>query len=166
MRFISYYNSPLGSILLSADEKGLNGLWFENQKYFPVFSSSEIMQKETKALSAAKCWLDIYFKGNNPDFVPQLSLNGTLFQMQVFAELQKIPYGQTVTYGQIAKKIAQSKGSDSMSARAVGGAVGHNPISIIVPCHRVISANGKLAGYAGGADRKKRLLRLEGIILK
>ncbi len=161
MQYISYYNSPLGNILLAADPMGLTGIWFEGQKYFAQTLDKEHVEKEIPFFSEAKRWLDVYFTGNEPDFTVPLHLTGTAFQKEVWAILLSIPYGQTMTYGEIAKQIAAQRGFPRMSAQAVGGAVGHNAISIIVPCHRVVGANGNLTGYAGGIEKKVQLLTLE-----
>lgn len=157
------YMSPFGDMLLACDEIGLTGLWFEGAKYYAGNLSPEHTKKETPVLKEARRWLDIYFSGKEPDFLPQLHLTGSPFQLSVWKILQQIPYGKTVTYGEIAKRLAEERGLPHMSAQAVGGAVGHNRISIIVPCHRVVGSNGSLTGYAGGIDRKVGLLRLEGL---
>lgn len=161
MQYISRYNSPLGGILLSADETGLNGLWFDGAKYYAAGLNPEHEEKDTPAIVKTKKWLEIYFSGREPDFMPPLHFTGTPFQSAVWAIMQKIPYGKTVTYREIAGEIASQKGLLQMSAQAVGGAVAHNKISVIIPCHRVIGANKKLTGYAGGIDKKIKLLRLE-----
>lgn len=161
MQYTSNYVSPLGEILLAADEKGLTGLWFFGQKYFALHLDKENEVKETPILKDAKKWLDIFFSGKEPDFKPPLHFIGTDFQKEVWEILCSIPYGQTTTYGKIADIIAKRKGLENMSAQAVGGAVGKNRISIIVPCHRVVGANGNLTGYAGGIDRKIALLKIE-----
>lgn len=161
MQYISYYESPLGKMLLAGDEVGLIGLWFEGQKYFGSTLNSEAKEKEIPLFNETKKWLDLYFAGQNPDFNIPLHLIGTPFQMEVWKLLCGISYGQTTTYGNLAKEMAEQSGLDSMSAQAIGGAVGCNPISIIVPCHRVVGANGKLTGYAGGIDKKVELLKLE-----
>ena len=158
---IQQYQSPLGGILLAADEVGLVGLWFEGQKYFANTLPVGHCAQTTPILAEAKRWLDIYFAGKEPDFTPPLHLIGSDFRQAVWNILLSIPYGRTMTYGQIAKQLAKNTGIDKMSAQAVGGAVGHNPISIIVPCHRVVGTNGSLTGYAGGLDKKIALLKLE-----
>lgn len=142
MNYTQLIPSPLGNILLSADEIGLTGLWFEGEKYYADALPREHIERETPILMDTKRWLDVYFTGREPDFTPLLL---------------EIPYGQTTTYGALAKRL----GGVRMSAQAVGGAVGHNPISIIVPCHRVVGANGSLTGYAGGLDRKIKLMEIE-----
>lgn len=161
MQYISHYASPVGNILLAADNTGLTGLWFEGQKYFALSLDKEHEEKEIPLFEEVKQWLDIYFSGKEPDFTVPLHFTGTAFQNEVWEILYTIPYGQTMTYGEIAKQIAVRKGLPHMSAQAVGGAVGHNEISIIVPCHRVVGADGSLTGYAGGIDKKIKLLQLE-----
>lgn len=161
MEYTSHYKSPVGSILLAADETGLTGLWFEGQKYFALCLEKEHNEKEIPLFEEVKRWLDIYFTGKKPDFTVPLHFTGTDFQNEVWKILCTIPYGQTITYGEIAKQLAAKKGWKHMSAQAAGGAVAHNKISIIVPCHRVVGANGSLTGYAGGIDKKVKLLNLE-----
>ena len=259
MKFIAYYDSPLGEITLAGDEAGLCGLWFEGEKYYAHAlaasgadkkqSSADLLAKERHAASETqrdfmalkkskksniaaeaesgtdvkfcahtliesekfcardftaqsvskkshasnlsaqdagekfcaneqsgyfeernlaifdqtKRWLDLYFSGREPGFTPALNPAGSAFRRVVWEILLKIPYGKTTTYGQIAREIAAARGLAKMSAQAVGGAVGHNEISIIIPCHRVIGAHGNLTGYAGGIDRKIKLLQLEGV---
>ncbi|HIT66074.1 MAG TPA: methylated-DNA--[protein]-cysteine S-methyltransferase [Candidatus Merdisoma merdipullorum] len=161
MQYISHYSSPLGDILLAADSVGLTGLWFEGQKYFALNLDKEHVEKEIPLFAEAKRWLDIYFSGKEPDFSVPLHFTGTEFQNEVWELLLAIPYGQTTTYGELAKRIAGKRGVKHMSAQAVGGAIGHNNISVIVPCHRVVGTNGSLTGYAGGIDKKVKLLELE-----
>ena len=156
-----HYDSPLGGILLAADESGLTGLWFDGGRYFAEGLPAAQLRQETPVLAEAKRWLDIYFTGREPDFLPPLHPAGSLFQQAVWALLLQIPYGQTVTYGQLAARLAAERGVVRMSAQAVGGAVGRNRISLIIPCHRVLGADGSLTGYAGGLDRKARLLAWE-----
>ena len=156
MLFLTHYASPLGPILLAADETGLTGLWFEAQKYFPSFSGVEYQEKETPVLTETARWLDVYFSGKDPGFLPPLHPQGSPFRQTVWDILLTIPRGQTMTYGEIARRLGVR------SAQAVGGAVGHNPISILIPCHRVVGSDGSLTGYAGGVERKTRLLQLEG----
>lgn len=152
MNNIAHYDSPLGSITLASNDMALVGLWFDGQRYF---GDTQGVLTESPVFNETRRWLDIYFSGREPGFVPPLSLQGTDFQQHVWKVLLTIPYGQTVTYGELARRLG------CRSAQAVGGAVGHNPISIIVPCHRVVGANGSLTGYAGGLDRKRALLQLE-----
>ena len=161
MTYIQHYNSPLGGILLAADEVGLTGLWFEGQKYFARDLSGERTEQETPALTEARRWLDIYFTGKELDFLPPLHPTGSEFRKAVWEILLQIPYGQTTTYGEIARQLAEKQGLARMSAQAVGGAVGHNKISVIIPCHRVVGTNGSLTGYAGGIHKKEQLLELE-----
>lgn len=161
MTFLQHYNSPLGGILLAADEIGLTGLWFDGQKYFARDLPAEHVEQNTPVLSEAKRWLDIYFTGRKPDFTPPLHPVGSVFRQAVWEILLQIPYGQTTTYGEIARQLAAKLGLPRMSAQAVGGAVGHNEISIIIPCHRVVGTSGSLTGYAGGIDKKVKLLELE-----
>lgn len=165
MQYTSHYASPMGNILLAADDIGLTGLWFAGQKYFALRLDAEHSEKETPILTQAKKWLDIYFAGQEPAIDIPLHFVGTAFQKEVWQILCLIPYGRTITYGAIAKRIASQRGIRQMSAQAVGSAVGHNNISIIVPCHRVVGQNGSLTGYAGGIDKKAGLLSLEGIVL-
>ncbi len=155
MTYTYNYSSPEGEILLAANDNGLTGLWFYGAKYFAADLEDARTEKLTPVLRQTLRWLDTYFSGSEPDFMPPLELHGSDFRRRVWAELSKIPYGETVTYGEIAKKLGVK------SAQAVGGAVGHNPVSIIVPCHRVLGADGSLTGYAGGTDKKARLLELE-----
>ena len=251
MKFIAYYDSPLGKITLAGDEAGLCGLWFEGEKYYAHALAASGADKKrgdddllaeeqhaasetqrdftarkksaksdfaTKATDGAdekynardfaaqdaskksyatdlsaqsasekfcankqsgyfeernlavfdqtKRWLDLYFSGREPGFTPALNPAGSAFRRAVWEILLKIPYGKTTTYGQIAREIAAARGLAKMSAQAVGGAVGHNEISIIIPCHRVIGAHGSLTGYAGGIDRKIKLLQLEGVDMR
>ena len=161
MIYTCKYKSPLGEILLAADEIGLTGLWFEGQKYFANTLPDERISQETEILSEAKKWLDIYFSGEKPTFTLPLHPAGSTFRQAVWQILSEIPYGQTITYGEIASKIAERENISHMSAQAVGGAVGHNEISIIIPYHRVVGTYGSLTGYAGGIDRKISLLKLE-----
>ena len=161
MSFFQTYQSPVGCITMVSEQNALTGLAFEQQRYFQDKVPEDAREKDLKVFRDTKKWLDTYFQGENPDFLPEISLKGTDFQMQVWRILLQIPYGEVVTYGEIAKQIAMQKGIAKMSAQAVGGAVGHNPISIIVPCHRVIGKNGELVGYGGGLHRKTALLKLE-----
>ncbi|MCM1268619.1 MAG: methylated-DNA--[protein]-cysteine S-methyltransferase [Bacteroidales bacterium] len=161
MQYTNRYESPLGQITLAADETGLTGLWFAGQKYYALHLDRKHEEKDLPVFAQAKKWLDLYFVGKEPDFWPPLHLIGSAFQREVWELLCQIPYGQTTTYGALAKRLAEKRELPGMSAQAVGGAVAHNPISVIVPCHRVVGADGKLTGYAGGLDKKTALLRLE-----
>ncbi len=161
MIFTQHYNSPVGGLLLAADDSGLIGLWLDGEKYFADSLPESHDEMETTILYDAKRWLDVYFSGREPDFMPPLHPSGSDFRKAVWKLLLEIPYGKTVTYGELAKKLAVQRGIARMSAQAVGGAVGHNEISIIIPCHRVVGTNGSLTGYAGGIEKKIRLLELE-----
>lgn len=176
MACVYSYGSPLGVILIESDGDFLTGLYFKDSpdsKKHKNFESG-VVQDENKnekivlnsdSVVAETCrWLDIYFSGRNPDFTSKFKIeNLTPFRKLVVDEMMKIPFGETSTYGDIAKKIAAERGIEKMSAQAVGGAVGWNPICIIVPCHRVVGSNGSLTGYGGGIKNKIALLRNEGI---
>ena len=161
MVYTCTYKSKLGEILLAADEIGLTGLWFTGQKYFASTLPDEHIPRETPVLSETKEWLDVYFSGKKPAFTPPLHPAGSAFRQSVWQILLQIPYGQTTTYGEIARQLTAVKRTPGMSAQAAGGAVGHNAISIIIPCHRVVGSNGSLTGYAGGIEKKVALLKLE-----
>ena len=162
MEYINKYDSPLGGITLASNGNELTGLWFDGQKYFADTLSEEFEEKDLPVFEQAKRWLDIYFSGKVPDFTPPLKFVGiSSFRKAVWEVMLTIPYGKTMTYGEIAQKIAYDKCIKKMSAQAVGGAVGHNSISLIIPCHRVVGTNGSLTGYAGGIEKKIRLLTLE-----
>ena len=156
--YTSVYSSELGDILLAADEIGLTGLWFFGQSYFADTLPAEQIAQETPILAQAREWLDEYFSGKEPDFTPTLHPIGSPFRQAVWKLLLQIPYGQTTTYGEIARQLEKLQNRPHMSAQAVGGAVGHNGISIIIPCHRVVGTKGSLTGYAGGLDKKMALL--------
>lgn len=165
MYYLMEYTSPAGLLPLCASETALTGLWIKDQKYFgSALKGKELLNQETPVLSLARSWLDRYFAGEAPD-IGELPLEpeGSPFRQLVWDILCKIPYGQTTTYKEIANRVAQLTGQKSMSAQAVGGAVGHNPISIIIPCHRVLGSDGSLTGYAGGIAVKEMLLRHEGV---
>lgn len=166
MQYQNSYHSPVGEILLTADDTALTGLWFKGGKYDANHPGQEQEEKRTPALAQAREWLTIYFSGRQPHFRPPIHISGTSFQLAVWNILQNIPYGETVTYGEIAKEIAAQRGLSRMSAQAVGGAVGHNPLSIIIPCHRVVGADGSLTGYSGGIEKKVKLLALEKVDLR
>ncbi len=163
MVFIQNYDSPMGRILIAADEKGICGLWFYDQKYFAKDLESQREEKQTDVLLEAKCWLDLYFSGKKPDFLPSLHPVGTAFQQEVWKILSSIPYGKTMTYQEISQILAKRRGMEKMAAQAVGRAISHNKISLLIPCHRVIGKNKSLIGYAGGLEKKRKLLELEGI---
>lgn len=175
-----HYESPLGGITMASDGEALTGLWFDGQKYFADTLASYHEEKKLPVFVQTKKWLDLYFRGKNPDFTPPLHLKGSEFRRKVWDILLAIPYGETMTYGEIARKLAEEtvggiSAADAgvtttpkkagakrhVCAQAVGGAVGHNPISLIVPCHRVVGADGSMTGYAGGIDKKVKLLKLE-----
>lgn len=163
MPYICKYPSTIGNLIITSDWKNLTGLWMEWQKYFPDFLRSYEKDKDLKIFKETIKWLDIYFEGKNPNFNLPTKAEWTAFRKEVWKILSEIPYWKTTTYWEIAEKIAKKRWIKKMSARGVGGAVWHNPISIIVPCHRVIWANGSLTGYAGGIDKKVKLLELEKI---
>ena len=167
MLYSTRYTSPLGVITMAADEASLTGLWLEGQKYFGGGVKGEISEKDDlPVFTAAKQWLDAYFAGKKPPISDlDLAPLGGGFRQAVWEILCRIPYGEVTTYGEIARKMAARMRKNSMSSQAVGGAVGHNPIAIIIPCHRVVGSNGSLTGYAGGIDTKIRLLELEGVDL-
>lgn len=168
MLYYSIYFSPIGKLTLASDEKSLIGLWIEGQKYFKNTIKTEMIRKDDLIIfKKTKKWLDRYFNGEKPQSseIPLKPIGGE-FRQLVWQELLRIPYGKVITYGEIAKKIAKIQNKQKMSAQAVGGAVGHNPISIIIPCHRVVGKNGSLTGYAGGIGIKERLLKLEGNAIK
>lgn len=159
--FIHKYNSPIGKIIMAGSDNALSGLWFEGQKYFPDSLIENSFEKNTPVFELADKWLDIYFSEKAPDFTPPLFLRTTDFRRSVWDILLTVPFGHTMTYGEIAAKIAKEKGIPKMSAQAVGGAVSHNPVSIIIPCHRIIASDGSLTDYAGGIEKKIKLLELE-----
>ena len=169
--YLFRYASPLGVLTLSSDGDALTGLWFDGQKYFmePYDASGKIIRLSPKncqeaplpVFERAETWLNRYFGGGVPDFTPPLRLYGSAFQKTVWELLLRVPYGRTVTYGELAASVAERMGKPRMSARAVGAAVGRNPVSVMVPCHRVVGAGGKLTGYSAGTDKKAYLLALE-----
>ena len=165
MEYIHHYISFLGDITVASDGEELTGLWFDGQKYFACRHEEEHEEKQLPIFDKIDEWLDIYFHGKAPNFTPNVNLkiiNGTDFQKTVWKIIFSIPYGKTMTYSEIANLIANKRNLKNMSAQAVGGAVGRNPISLIIPCHRVIGASGDLRGYAAGIYRKIRLLEMEG----
>lgn len=169
IKYEDIYESPIGKIFISCNKTGLTEVSFvkedilADRKNTANAENIESIKKNISILTDTKRWLDIYFSGKEPGFVPSFHVSGTPFQLGVWKILQKIPYAKTVTYGEIAKEIAKEKGISRMSAQAVGGAVGSNKIGIIIPCHRVVGANGNLTGYAGEIYNKEALLRLEGV---
>ena len=162
MEYLKFVSSPLGRILLSSNGDALTGLWFEGQKYYGANLPALCAERQVPVFEQAEAWLAVYFGGNAPDFTPPLSPRGTSFQKEVWELLLTVPFGRTVTYGNIAAVLARRRGLLHFSAQAVGSAVGHNPVSLIIPCHRVVGADGSLTGYAGGLEKKERLLAMEG----
>ena len=165
MQYTATYASPVGELLLAADDVGLTGLWLPGEKYFghALARETEVVEcADAPVLDVTRRWLDVYFAGDEPGFMPPLHPAGTPFQHMVWDILLEIPYGATTTYGEIAREVARRRGLARMSSQAVGSAVGHNEISIVIPCHRVVGADGSLTGYAGGIAKKAELLRLEG----
>ena len=154
-RYLLRAPTPLGEVSLASDGEALTGLWFAGQRYDGGSLPGDFSRPDLPVFASALRWLGIYFDGREPDFTPPLAPAGTSFQLTVWKALLKIPYGETVSYGELAARCG------IRSARAVGGAVGRNPVSLIVPCHRVVGADGSLTGYAGGIERKKALLDLE-----
>lgn len=166
MEYIWHGNTPLGRVLLSSDGENLTGLWFEDQKYFGATLEPGAIEKMLPVFEQTQQWLDLYFDGKCPDFMPPMAPKGSDFRKLVWELLCEIPYGQVTTYGEIAKTVAGRQNLETMSAQAVGGAVSHNPISVIIPCHRVVGTNGSLTGYAGGLEKKLKLMALEKIDAK
>lgn len=156
MYYSTDYSSPIGKMLIASDGEAICGAWFYGQKHFKSTIDDYIVNDDLAIFKKVTRWFDDYFKGLNPEIDFEFKPKGSEFRQRVWKILCEIPYGETLTYGEIAARI-----SPTMSAQAVGGAVGHNPISIIIPCHRVLGVNGKLTGYAGGIDRKIQLLKLE-----
>ena len=172
MEYIYRYDSPLGPIYMASDGEALIGLWLEGQKFFLQTLGPDVREEELPIFRQTAAWLDAYFAGKRPQSgngtvsnalpeLPRLAPRGSEFRQRVWRLLLEIPYGEVTTYGALAKKLGSS-----MSAQAVGGAVGHNPISILIPCHRVVGSDGSLTGYAGGVEKKAALLRLEGVDIK
>lgn len=160
--FTKKYRSPLGDITIASDGTSLVGLWFDGQKHFAEsLSIGHVEQADLPVFRQTEAWLDSYFGGEQPSFTPPLLMRTSEFRKRIWAELLNIPYGETVTYGYIAKILAKERGLSSFSAQAVGNAVAHNAISLIIPCHRVVGTNGSLTGYAGGLERKAFLLKME-----
>ena len=160
MNYISHYKSPLGAMTLTSDGESLTGAWFDERNRFVNALANDTVEQDLPIFTDTRRWLDVYFSGREPEFMPAISFGEVgSFRRAVWELLRAIPYGETVTYGSLAKQLARPR----MSAQAVGGAVGRNPILIIVPCHRVVGANGSLTGFGGGIQRKLALLKLEGI---
>lgn len=158
------YAAPYGRYVMAAEDGALTGVWLEGQKYFPSDLPAP-SDGESEIFAHTRRWLDAYFAGRQPDVSAlPLAPKGSAFAQSVWQLLLEIPYGHTVTYGQLAERLARRRGLSHMSAQAVGGAVGHNPISVIIPCHRVLGAKNQPTGYAGGLDVKTFLLKLEGVL--
>ncbi len=165
MNYLGHYDSPLGAMTMASDGEMLTGLWFDGQKHFEEGMAEEAEEKQLPVFQETRRWLDLYFSGEAPAFIPKMrpwaSPAATPFRLAVWDILFSIPYGQTLSYGEIADRIAEKLEKPYMSPQAVGGAVGHNPFSLIIPCHRVIGSDDSLIGYAGGTDKKAALLELE-----
>ena len=162
MHYVSHYESPLGAMTMASDGEHLTGLWFDGQKYDrSTISDEAVVQPLLPVFTQTARWLDAYFEGSDPGFTPPISVEGSDFKKMVSSIMLSIPFGATSTYAQIAAEVARRTGRTHMSAQAVGGAVGRNPIVLIVPCHRVVASDGSLRGYAGGVDRKEWLLKME-----
>ena len=162
MDYLDRRESPVGPLALASDGEALIGLWLDGQKYFQATLGEVEERPDLPIFKEANAWLDRYFEGRDPGALPPVAPRGTAFRQRVWQLLAEIPYGQLTTYGELANRIAAETGVRA-SARAVGGAVGHNPISIILPCHRVVGSGGSLTGYAGGLQKKIALLKLEGV---
>ena len=161
MDYTYHYSSPIGEITMASNGESLTGLWFDGQKYFASTLSQRHMEKQLPVFDRTCEWLDLYFSGKSPDFMPPVFMYVSNFRRDVYEILMTIPFGETMTYKEVADLIAKKHRIISMSAQAVGGAIAHNPISLVIPCHRVIGTNGKLTGYAGGLDKKEWLLDME-----
>ena len=161
MDYTYHYSSPIGGITMASNGESLTGLWFDGQKYFASTLSQRHMEKQLPVFDRTCEWLDLYFSGKSPDFMPPVFMYVSNFRRDVYEILMTIPFGETMTYKEVADLIAKKHRIISMSAQAVGGAIAHNPISLVIPCHRVIGTNGKLTGYAGGLDKKEWLLDME-----
>ena len=158
--FTNNCKTPIGDIVMASDGIALVGLWFVGQKYFGSTIAGKSERRNLPVFDDTMLWLDIYFSGNNPDFTPKIRTTGTVLQENVWNIIKNIPYSSTMTYGDISKSLGFVS---SLSARAVGNAVGRNPISLIIPCHRVLGTNNKITGYAGGEDKKRYLLQIESV---
>ena len=159
--YISDYVSPIGKLFISADNDSITGVWFENQKHIFENNYAFCCGYQNPEIKKTILWLDIFFNGKDPGFTPKIYVKDTPFRLNVWRRLLDIPFGETVTYGRIAKDIDVDNGTNGMSAQAVGQAVGHNPIALIIPCHRVVGKNNKITGYAAGIDKKMWLLNME-----
>lgn len=168
MFYWTKFTVPLGTVILASDGEALCGLWFQGQKYFSASILDGMYQKDDlEIFQRTEDWIQRYFEGKRPK-INELPLRpaGSQFRQSVWKILCEIPYGEVTTYGEVARKAAKERNLERMSPQAVGGAIGHNPISIIIPCHRVIGSDGSLTGYAGGIERKKKLLEHEGAVLQ
>ena len=164
MHYLNHYESPLGAMTMAGDGEHLTGLWFDGQNYDrSTISDDAVVQPHLPVFTQTAQWLDTYFEGTDPGFTPPIRVEGSDFKKMVTSIMLSIPFGATSTYAYIAAEVARRTGRKQMSAQAVGGAVGRNPIVLIVPCHRVVASDGSLRGYAGGVDRKERLLQMEGV---
>lgn len=164
MIYLCNIPSPLGMLTSASDGESITGLWIDGQKYYAsTLSKTDICEQKLPVFDRLEEWLICYFAGKEPSFMPPLAPQGSPFRQAVWNLLLKIPYGQVSTYKELARQVAAQIGRQHMSAQAVGGAVGHNPISILIPCHRIVGTNGSLTGYAGGIDKKIQLLQLEHI---
>ena len=164
MHYLNHYESPLGAMTMASDGEHLTGLWFDGQKYDrSTIDGNAELKPHLPVFTQTAQWLDAYFEGSDPGFTPPISVEGSDFKKMVSSIMLSIPFGATSTYARIAAEVARRTGRTHMSAQAVGGAVGRNPIVLIVPCHRVLASDGSLRGYAGGVDRKERLLQMEGV---
>ena len=164
MHYVSHYESPLGAMTMASDGEHLTGLWFDGQKYDrSTINDEAALEPDLPVFTRTAQWLDAYFRGTDPGFTPPIRVEGSDFKRMVTSIMLSIPFGTTSTYARIAAEVARRTGRRHMSAQAVGGAVGHNPIVLIVPCHRVLASDGSLRGYAGGVDRKEWLLKMEGV---
>ena len=164
MHYLNHYESPLGAMTMASDGEHLTGLWFDGQKYDrSTIDGNAELKPHLPVFTQTAQWLDAYFEGTDPGFTPPISVKGSDFKKMVSSIMLSIPFGATSTYARIAAEVARRMGRKQMSAQAVGGAVGRNPIVLIVPCHRVLASDGSLRGYAGGVDRKEWLLKMEGV---
>ena len=166
MQICKYIESPLGKLMLVSENNMLTGILYDNQNYSYYFKNMAYEFKDISFFNDVEKWLNIYFSGSNPNFIIPTFFYGTDFQKRVWDILKTIPYGKSITYGNIAKIICSKYSIKTISSQAVGQAVGKNPISIIIPCHRVLSLNNKITGYNGGIHRKKLLLEIENIYYK